>query len=67
MVKAMDSASGVRQEAGRSMVPGSVGDYYWGGATGPYFWVDPQEQLVAVMMLQVRGYSAAHSLPFAAA
>lgn len=44
---------GVRQEAGRSMVPGSVGDFYWGGATGPYFWVDPREQLVAVMMLQV--------------
>jgi CubicO group peptidase (beta-lactamase class C family) len=43
---------GVRQEAGRSMVPGSIGDYYWGGATGPYFWVDPQEKLVAVMMLQ---------------
>ena len=43
---------GVRKEAGRSMVPGSVGDFYWGGATGPYFWVDPQEKLVAVMMLQ---------------
>jgi CubicO group peptidase (beta-lactamase class C family) len=44
---------GVRQEAGRSMVPGSPGDFYWGGATGPYFWVDRQEQLVVVMMLQV--------------
>lgn len=43
---------GVRQEAGRSMAPGSVGDYYWGGATGPYFWVDPQEKLIAVLMLQ---------------
>lgn len=43
---------GVRMEAGRSMVPGSIGDYYWGGATGPYFWVDPQEKLIAVMMLQ---------------
>lgn len=44
---------GVREEVGRSMVPGSVGDFYWGGATGPYFWVDPREQLVVVMMLQV--------------
>lgn len=44
---------GVREETGRSMAPGSVGDYYWGGATGPYFWVDPQEKVVAVMMLQV--------------
>ncbi|MET0536120.1 MAG: serine hydrolase domain-containing protein [Steroidobacter sp.] len=44
---------GVRQEAGRSTVPGSVGDFFWGGATGPYFWVDPHEQLIAVMMLQM--------------
>ncbi|MBM0103880.1 beta-lactamase family protein [Steroidobacter sp. S1-65] len=43
---------GVRMEPGRSMAPGSVGDYYWGGATGPYFWVDPQEKLIAVLMLQ---------------
>ena len=43
---------GVREEAGHSPVPGSVGDFFWGGATGPYFWVDPQQKLVAVMMLQ---------------
>jgi CubicO group peptidase (beta-lactamase class C family) len=43
---------GVRQENGRSTVPGSIGDFYWGGATGPYFWVDPREKLIAVMMLQ---------------
>ena len=43
---------GVREETGRSTVPGSVGDFFWGGATGPYFWVDPQEKLIAVMMLQ---------------
>jgi CubicO group peptidase (beta-lactamase class C family) len=44
---------GVRQEAGRAVVPGSVGDFFWGGATGPYFWVDPQEQLIAILMMQV--------------
>jgi hypothetical protein len=40
----------VRTNQGRSPVPGSVGDFYWGGATGT--WVDPQ-QLIAVMMLQI--------------
>lgn len=44
---------GVRMEEGRSMVPGSTGDFFWGGATGPYFWVDPEEKLVAVLMMQV--------------
>jgi CubicO group peptidase (beta-lactamase class C family) len=43
---------GVRMEQGRSTTPGSVGDHFWGGATGPYYWIDPQEKLVAIMMLQ---------------
>ncbi len=43
---------GVRQQAGLIAVPGSVGDYFWGGALGPYFWVDPQEDLIVVFMLQ---------------
>jgi len=43
---------GVRKEAGRSPVPGSVGDFYWGGAYGTYFWIDPQEQVIAILMLQ---------------
>jgi CubicO group peptidase (beta-lactamase class C family) len=43
---------GVRQHAGLASVPGSVGDYFWGGALGPYFWVDPVEQLIVVFMLQ---------------
>jgi CubicO group peptidase (beta-lactamase class C family) len=43
---------GVRKERGRSPVPGSVGDFYWGGILGTYFWVDPSEQLIAILMLQ---------------
>ncbi|MGG5887755.1 serine hydrolase domain-containing protein [Falsiroseomonas sp. HC035] len=42
----------VRVEQGRSPVPGSVGDYSWGGAYGTYFWVDPREELYAIIMLQ---------------
>jgi len=43
---------GVRMEAGLSPVPGSPGDFYWGGALGPYFWVDPVEKMSVVFMLQ---------------
>jgi len=43
---------GVRLQPGLSAVPGSAGDYYWGGAAGPYFWVDPREKLILVFMLQ---------------
>ncbi len=43
----------VRTDAGRNPVPGSIGDYSWAGIYGTYFWVDPQEKLVAVSMIQV--------------
>ena len=33
-------------------LPGSVGDYYWGGAAGTYFWIDPKEDLFVVYMMQ---------------
>lgn len=42
----------VRVDAGRNPLPGSIGDFSWGGITGPLFWVDPKEKLVAVMMVQ---------------
>jgi CubicO group peptidase (beta-lactamase class C family) len=42
----------VRIDAGRAPHPGSVGDFSWSGVSGTYFWVDPAERLVAVLMLQ---------------
>ncbi len=47
----------VRQGAGIAAVPGSEGEFMWGGAGGTYFWVDPKEQLVAVLMTQAPGPS----------
>jgi len=43
----------VRVAPGRNSVPGSVGDFSWAGITGTYFWVDPKEKLVTVLMIQV--------------
>ena len=31
---------------------GSAGEYNWGGAAGTRFWVDPQEQLIGLFMVQ---------------
>lgn len=42
----------VRKTAGLAPFPGSVGNYYWGGAAGTSFWVDPAERLFAVLMIQ---------------
>jgi CubicO group peptidase (beta-lactamase class C family) len=40
----------VRVAPGRNPLPGSVGDFYWAGISGVYFWVDPQERLVVASM-----------------
>ena len=32
--------------------PGSVGEFGWAGAAKTYYWVDPAEQLVGVLMTQ---------------
>jgi CubicO group peptidase (beta-lactamase class C family) len=42
----------VRLVDGVSDMPGSTGDYSWGGLAGTQFWIDPKEQLIAVMMIQ---------------
>jgi CubicO group peptidase (beta-lactamase class C family) len=36
---------------------GSVGQLSWGGAFSTYFFIDPQEELAAVLMTQVSPYS----------
>jgi CubicO group peptidase (beta-lactamase class C family) len=42
----------VRTQPGMAPFPGSVGNYYWGGAAGTTFWVDPTERLYAMLMIQ---------------
>jgi len=32
--------------------PGSVGEYGWAGAAKTYYWVDPQEDLLGLLMTQ---------------
>ena len=33
-------------------MPGSVGEYYWSGGSGTYFWVDPSEEMFALYLSQ---------------
>ncbi len=45
----------VRLAAGMAPFPGSVGSFFWGGAAGTTFWIDPVERLTAVLMIQAPG------------
>ena len=45
----------VRLHAGIAQTPGSVGQYFWGGLAGTTFWVDPAEELFAILLIQAPG------------
>ena len=47
----------VRQGPGMASVPGSEGDYAWGGYGGTFFWIDPKEQVIGLLMAQTPGAS----------
>ena len=49
----------VRLSDGMASTPGSSGEFNWGGYGGTYFWIDPKEKLVGILMMQAptpRGY-----------
>ena len=35
----------------------SAGTFTWGGANGTLFWIDPQEDLIGILMIQINPYS----------
>jgi CubicO group peptidase (beta-lactamase class C family) len=44
---------GVTQDVAATGLPGTAGEYSWGGAAGTYFFNDPKEELAVVFMTQV--------------
>ena len=43
----------VLEDLGATGLPGSIGEFGWGGAYHSTYWVDPQEQLVVVYLTQL--------------
>jgi hypothetical protein len=43
----------VRTNPEFSLVPGAVDSFNWSGIWGQYFWIDPVEKLIGVLMIQV--------------
>jgi CubicO group peptidase (beta-lactamase class C family) len=43
----------VTVDPAKAKVPGSVGDFAWGGAASTTFWVDPHEELTVVFLTQL--------------
>ncbi|HEU0157283.1 MAG TPA: serine hydrolase domain-containing protein [Stellaceae bacterium] len=49
---------GVNVDVAKTRLPGSLGEYFWGGAAATAFWIDPKEDLTVVFMTQVIGSPA---------
>jgi CubicO group peptidase (beta-lactamase class C family) len=49
---------GVNVNVAKTRLPGSLGEYFWGGAAATAFWIDPKEELTVVFMTQVIGGEA---------
>jgi CubicO group peptidase (beta-lactamase class C family) len=43
----------VTMNPARTLMPGSAGDYSWGGMASTYFWIDPREELIVIFMTQL--------------
>src|SRR5260370_10259730 len=61
----------VRTHEGMAPFAGSVGQFFWSGIGGTFFWIDPKEELFTVFMAQGPGQreyfrSQARSLEYAA-
>ena len=49
---------GVNVNVAKTRLPGTLGEYFWGGAASTAFWIDPKEDLAVVFMTQVIGSEA---------
>jgi CubicO group peptidase (beta-lactamase class C family) len=48
----------VTMEPAKTLIPGSAGEFAWGGAASTAFWVDPGEELITIFMTQLMPSSA---------
>lgn len=47
---------GIVTDVAKTEMLGSKGTYYWGGAFNTYFYIDPEEKVAAVLMMQFAPY-----------
>jgi CubicO group peptidase (beta-lactamase class C family) len=46
----------IHSNPAKSLIPGSVGEFNWGGAFNTTFWIDPKEEMIGILMLQIDPY-----------
>jgi len=44
--------------------PGTEGEYNWGGAAGTRFWIDPEEEMIGIYMIQILPHNFTYGQEF---
>jgi len=47
----------VLQDVGAYGAPGSPGQVWWAGSDNTYFWIDPAEEMIGLLMTQIRPFN----------
>ena len=47
----------VLRDPAAAKTPQTAGTWSWGGAWGTVFWIDPVEELIPIMLIQITSYS----------
>ncbi len=55
---------GIRTDLAAGQTLGSEGQFYWGGLYNTYFFVDPKEELIGILMMQFYPYSDRYNQKF---
>ena len=55
-----DKESGDTDDKEPKDTPESIGSYSWGGAAGTIFWIDPEKELIGLLMTQISDVSSSH-------
>ena len=55
--------AGVLTDPAKSPDGLSIGTWSWGGADGTLFYIDPQEDLIAILMVQLNPYTRSEIRP----
>jgi len=55
-----DKTSKDRDDKEPKDTPESIGSYSWGGAAGTLFWIDPEKELIGLLMTQISDVSSSH-------
>ncbi len=53
----------VNLDPAKTLVPGSAGEYFWGGMASTAFWIDPKEELIVIFMTQLLPSSSTNIRP----